>query len=80
MVRDLESAYSDEEMQTLAYINERLYLTATSIFETLKKSSRITFATPPLTSKNSKKDDSKMEAKGLIRMLELVTQEDRGVY
>ena len=79
LVRDPESAYSDGEMQTLAYINERIYSTATSIFETLKMNGRITFATPTLTSKDSKKDNSEMEAKALILLLERVTQEDQGI-
>ena len=50
-----------------------------TIFETLKKNGRVTFATPPLTSKDSMMDNSEMEAKALIRMLELVTEEDQEI-
>ena len=76
LLKDLESAHKDGEEQTMRYINERLYSTTKSIFDTLKRNDRFTFTKYPSSTKNDKSHNNEMEAKAVISMLELVADNE----
>ena len=76
LFKDLESAHKDGEEQTMRYINERLYSTTKSIFDTLKRNDRFTFTKYPSSTKNDKSHNNEMEAKAVISMLELVADNE----